>query len=125
MTSVSIDNDALEKMTLLIGKIHETVGENPDLQIHRDGYLPSKRGGRLEIQFLDSFDEKLSQAWSDFVRGQGGEADISVDLQNGVVLLQVEYKKRFRLLQSIIILLLLPVLYYYLTKINPERYLFL
>lgn len=124
MSSINLEKDVESRITSVVSEIRKSVDENPDVQMEISGYLPSKRGAKLEIQFLDSIDDALTREWISFVEAQGGKAYVDVDLQNGIVTLTMEYKKRFRCIQTVLVWLLLPVIYYYLTKINPERYLF-
>lgn len=124
MSSIQLDNDVENKIKEVIGTIRKSVQENPDVSMEISGYLPSKRGAKLDIHFLDTIDDNLTNEWMSFVQKQGGKGSVDVDLQNGVITLTLEYKKRFRVFQTLLIWLLLPLIYYYLTKINPERYLF-
>ena len=124
MSSIHLQKDVQSKITDVVSNIRKSVEDNPDVQLEISGYLPSKRGAKLEIQFLDSIDDALTKEWMSFVNKQGGYAYVDVDLQNGIVTMTMEYKKRCRCFQSVLVWLLLPVIYYYLTKINPERYLF-
>ena len=125
MSSIQLDNDVENKIKEVISTIRKSVQENPDVSMEISGYLPSKRGAKLDINFLDTIDDSLTNEWMSFVRKQGGVGTVDVDLQNGVITLTLEYKKRFLVFQTLIVWLLLPLIYYYLTKINPERYLFL
>ena len=124
MSSIQLDNDVENKIKEVISTIRKSVQENPDVSMEISGYLPSKRGAKLDIHFLDTIDDSLTNEWMSFVQKQGGVGTVDVDLQNGVITLTLEYKKRFRVFQTLIVWLLLPLIYYYLTKINPERYLF-
>lgn len=125
MSSIHLQTDVQYKITNVVSSIRKSVEDNPDVQLEISGYLPSKRGAKLEIQFLDSIDDALTKEWILLVNKQGGEAYVDVDLQNGIVTMTMEYKKRCRCFKSVLVWLLLPVIYYYLIKINPDRYLFL
>ena len=124
MTTIELDSDVESKIKDVICTIRKSVQENPDVLMEISGYLPSKRGAKLDIRFLDIVDDVLTNEWILFVKRQGGTATLDMDLQNGIITLTLEYKKTFRVFQTLLIWLLLPLIYYYLVKINPERYRF-
>ena len=54
MSSINLEKDVESRITSVVSEIRKSVDENPDVQMEISGYLPSKRGAKLEIQFLDS-----------------------------------------------------------------------
>ena len=131
MYNPEIDQDVLKRINLLISNIllycEDLDIEGVGAQIV--GYLPSKRGAKIQFKNVYDLNEEYIDTWRDMAKATGAtQFKCRVDMQSGHVTCSVDYIKQtwwsilFKCIVRLGFLVVAYAIWTQLHLVNKERY---